>query len=186
MGPPHVSKRSMLLDEAVTKMHGTHTYPRAWPLYTLDASVMGDEPVHNPPRTVWSKMKVAIEIAMNHDYPIRLGAAIFKADRLIGVGHPKERPSNLQSWTNIIHSYKDTLHAEVVAILDSHPSRLKGSSIFIGRLRHSNGAGSPLEPGKARPCDVCLGLIERVGIREVYYTVNSKAVDKELGKITFQ
>ena len=91
----------------------------------------------------------------------RLGAVIFNK-HFCSQGH------NSQKTHPIVAKYsgnpcKQTLHAEIDAILKCDPKKLKGATLYVYRESHG-------KPALAKPCALCMKLIKVVGIKKVYYT----------------
>lgn len=100
----------------------------------------------------------------------KMGAVITKGNRILATGHNSVRFYRNPRGLKINRVWENSLHAEQAAILKLLNSRrqheLVGATIFVSRIR-GNG-----EPGLAKPCEVCQGLITAVGIKKVVYTTD--------------
>ena len=115
--------------------------------------------------------KKALEEAENSlYYPYRIGAVIFKHNRILSSGKNQLRYSS-----RLKPEFKDfpnVLHAEQDAIINA-ASNIRGASIFVIRT-NQNGKIS-----MARPCDMCYRLLQHVGIKYMYYTDRDGTIKKE-------
>jgi len=102
-------------------------------------------------------MNKAEQIATLSSHPKRMGAAIYKQNRLISVGwnslktHTKSR-----TWNN-------SQHAEFAALIGVPRHHLVGAEIYIVRL---------LKNGKrahSKPCEDCEELLWAAGIKRAWY-----------------
>jgi deoxycytidylate deaminase len=59
------------------------------------------------------------------------------------------------------------LHAEIDAIIRCAPQDLEGAELIVVRARRDR------KIGMARPCAACQTVIGQVGLRNVYFTVDS-------------
>lgn len=86
----------------------------------------------------------------------KVGAVVVKK-KPISVGFNKNKPI----------FYRFSTHAEVNAILNAGGRfwELKDCEIYVYRER--NGL-----PALAKPCEKCMELIRKVGIKKIYYTVD--------------
>lgn len=94
-----------------------------------------------------------------------LGASIFNK-KFCSSGH------NSKKTHPIVAKYsgkptKQTLHAEIDAILRCNPKKLRGATLYV--YRESKG-----KPALARPCALCMKIIKMVGIKKVCYTKGSE------------
>lgn len=99
----------------------------------------------------------------------RLGAVIVKGSRVLSTGYNEIR------YTKEFRN--PTVHAEQAAILkllkQQRFNDLNGADIYVTRI--SPGGNSVL----SKPCDMCMGLIQAVGIKNVYYT-NTKGISERI------
>jgi deoxycytidylate deaminase len=108
-----------------------------------------------------SIIKRAIEEAKISTFHQRHGCVIFKGNRILNTAHNEIRYCNrldvrYKKWIN-------SLHAEQKAILFSRFD-LKRCSILVIRLDPFDNLTS------SKPCPVCMGLIQNVGIGKIYYS----------------
>lgn len=104
----------------------------------------------------------AIEECRLSTFKTHVGAVIFKGKRILSSGHNGIRSSSIDRRHV---SYPEALHAEQAALIGLDWTRLSGYSILVLRL-------SKVEEhlGNAKPCPMCLKLIQTVGIRNIYYS----------------
>lgn len=57
-----------------------------------------------------------------------------------------------------------SMHAELVAVLNTNPKVLRGSTVYVAKL------GKNGEPAKSKPCKGCIKMLKRKGVRVVHYT----------------
>ena len=106
-------------------------------------------------------------------YPFKVGAVIFKGNRIISYGYNKKGHAG-KIHPRYRNKY-DSIHAEQSAIFKvKNWKKLKNSSILVIRLCR-NGFLS-----MAMPCDMCMKLIEHVEIREIYYTNHNSEIIKKI------
>lgn len=109
-------------------------------------------------------IKKAIQTANKSDMmPFKVGAVIFKNNRIISYGY------NAKRHCGKIHpkyrNYWDSLHAEQDAILNVKDwNKLSGASILVIRVTRQGNLSM------AKPCDMCMSIINHVGLKEVYYS----------------
>jgi deoxycytidylate deaminase len=118
--------------------------------------------------------KIALELAgeATHDVTHQLCALVVSKNRVLSVGYNQPKTHPISSETQM-----QQLHAEMDAIVRcpytpvSNPARekppLSGAEVIVARVRPSG------KPGLAKPCEVCERLLARLGIRRVFYTINS-------------
>ena len=105
--------------------------------------------------------KLAISCAFQSPHRFRMGAVIFKKNKILGFGWNKGSKTHPKANTPF-----KSIHAEFDAILNSK-EKIKGSSIYIHRLLRNN------HPGLAKPCKFCEHLIKTYGIKEITFSRNS-------------
>ncbi len=119
----------------------------------LEAQVL-DMDDDYPPR------REAINMCRLSEAKHKVGAVIFRGNRLLGFGHniDKTHPKWGSGWNHKIH-------AETRAIYDAVKSgkNLSGSSIYIYR---ENDLGEAL----AKPCLHCFNRLTEAGVENIYYS----------------
>lgn len=114
------------------------------------------------------------------DYPIhKIGCVVVKGHRIISSGHNNKYKCHPLQAKLDTEKYEEQcpgkLHAEIMALVPLINSKvnLKGCSIFVYR-QHKNGTLA-----MARPCSSCQKVIKELGIKKVFYTIESGyAVEK--------
>jgi deoxycytidylate deaminase len=106
----------------------------------------------------------AVEAAMKSTHRVKMGAVIFKRNRIISVGynHPLRGAKHLhpryQKW-------KGSIHAEVDAILKARTD-LRRCNIMVVRVNRFG------EMRNSKPCEQCCLYIQAVGIKKICYIFN--------------
>ena len=96
----------------------------------------------------------------NHRF--KIGAVVFKGNRILSSGHNEIRSSNIPSKHKL---YNNSVHAEQAALLGTDWNKLKGCSILVMRCSKTKGNLS-----NAKPCPLCQKLLAHIGIRNIYYS----------------
>lgn len=119
-------------------------------------------------RTYFKAAKAISELS---DYKQRMGCVIVYKHRIISSGCNKHKTNPLQKKYNRYRFGEDegihSVHAEVDALsplIDRDDIDLSHVSLYIYR-QHKNG-----DLALARPCNSCMALIKKLGIRNIYYT----------------
>lgn len=119
-------------------------------------------------------LKKAIVAAQSSTYyPYKVGAVIFKANKIIADGENGIR--FCQRIAKKFKKFENSLHAEQNAIIKAmnRGRNLSGYSMLVIRL---NGSGN-LSLG--RPCEMCMNFIKFVGIKTIYYSDAHGQIIKE-------
>ena len=108
-------------------------------------------------------LKLSLEECEKSTYRFKMGAVVFKGTRILASGHNGIRSSRIHP----LHKYyNNSLHAEQDCILNVKDwSTLKGCSILVMRISPSKGI-----LGMSEPCEICMGILNHVGIKNIYYT----------------
>lgn len=103
----------------------------------------------------------ALEIARKSPHRIKMGAVIFKKNRIISTGfnHPMRSAKHLHP---IYQQWRGSIHAEVSAILSARTD-LKGCNIIVVRVNRFG------EIRNSEPCSHCYAYLWDVGIRRVFF-----------------
>jgi deoxycytidylate deaminase len=115
-------------------------------------------------------MKVARAVSNTSNYGrVKIGSAIVKKNRVIAVGCNEKKTHPIQKKYDNYLDYnsdklKHCLHAEIATIISAKED-LQGSTIYIYRKDRSGNLNM------CRPCNACLALIKRVGIKRMVYTI---------------
>lgn len=115
--------------------------------------------------------KKAVQVAEKSDFDqFKVGAVIFRGSKILSAESNAIRSCSklnkkFQKWEN-------SLHAEQHSIIKARRD-LKGASMLVVRVNKNGGIGM------ARPCDMCWGFMEAVGIKEVYYTTSTGEIARE-------
>jgi tRNA(Arg) A34 adenosine deaminase TadA len=112
--------------------------------------------------------KVALELAAeaDHDVTHQLCALVVLKNRVLSVGYNQPKTHTISADTKM-----QQLHAEMHAIIRCPDEDLRGAEIVVARCRPSG------NPGLAKPCPVCEGILRRSGVRRVIYTVSCETPD---------
>lgn len=102
-----------------------------------------------------------------------MGAVVFKGKKILSSGHNGIRHSSLDPRYIL---YSHALHAEQAALIGLDWKKLSRCSILVLRISKAQEI-----LGNAKPCPMCLRLIQTVGIKNIYYSdENSQIVRMEL------
>jgi len=110
-------------------------------------------------------VELAIEEAKKSIYEQRMGCIIFNKKIIISSGH-NYALKNRKRLNPKFQKWKGSIHAEVDAILNAK-SNLKNCHLLIIRINKKN------EFRLALPCNKCRQFIEHVGIKKVFYSINT-------------
>jgi len=114
----------------------------------------------------------AILEARKSTYEHRIGCVIFKKSKIISFGHNyaqkkrKRLNPKYQKW-------EGSVHAEVDAIINAK-TNLKGCNLFVVRINRKD------EFRLSKPCLECQKYMNHVGIKNVFYSINTYPYIKEL------
>lgn len=107
----------------------------------------------------------------------RVGCVVVYKNKIISVGHNYENKTNpLQKKYNELRGYnpndsisRNTLHAEIDALLsiEQNVENYNKIHLFIVRSKRDESNGI------ARPCPACMGLIKKMGIKNIYYSTEN-------------
>uniref|UniRef100_A0A6H1ZDQ1 Putative CMP/dCMP deaminase zinc-binding n=1 Tax=viral metagenome TaxID=1070528 RepID=A0A6H1ZDQ1_9ZZZZ len=103
----------------------------------------------------------ALKESLKSEHKYRIGAVIFNHKTIVSSGRNYTLKS-VRSFTIRFIKYRGSVHAEVDAIINAKKD-LKGCSMIIIR----SGRSGNLLP--SFPCKWCLGYIEHVGIKNIFY-----------------
>jgi len=106
-------------------------------------------------------IKAAIKEAEKSNFKHRHGCIIFKGSKIVSAGFNEIR--YCQRLERKYRKWVNSLHAEQKAIIFSESS-LKRCSLLVIRI---NNHGVLMN---SKPCKLCSGLINEVGISNVYYS----------------
>ena len=98
-------------------------------------------------------------------------------NKIISVGHNYENKTNpLQKKYNELRGYnpndsisRNTLHAEIDALLSIEQNIENYNKIHLFIVRSKRDESN----GIARPCPACMGLIKKMGIKNIYYSTEN-------------
>lgn len=109
---------------------------------------------------------LAISEALKSNYKIKIGAVIFNGRRVISTGHNAAHRSARKLHPRY-QNYKGSVHAEVDAILKARTD-LRRMKILV--VRYSPRSKNLL---LAKPCRLCEEYLRHVGIKKVFYSINT-------------
>ena len=107
-------------------------------------------------------IKLCLLESEKSNYRFKIGAVVFKGNRILSSGHNEIRSSNIPSKHKL---YNNSVHAEQAALLGTDWNKLKGCSILVMRCSKIKGNLS-----NAKPCPLCQKLLAHIGIRNIYYS----------------
>jgi len=112
-------------------------------------------------RFVKAGLDLACAAHRDKDCYYQLCALVVKKNRVLSVGYnnPKTHP--------LAKTKMRQLHAEMDAIIGCNAEQLDGAELVVVRARRDK------KVGMAKPCKACHEFIAKVGIKRVYYTVDT-------------
>jgi len=117
-------------------------------------------PIHVPTQII----NKAINEALLSTHRYKIGAVIYKRNKIISSGH--NYPSrSLRNLNPKFRKWKTSVHAEVDAIFNAR-TPLKNMNIFVLRINKS------FDFRLAKPCKYCELYLNHIGIRKIYYSIN--------------
>lgn len=106
------------------------------------------------------------------NHKTRLGCVVVYKNKVVSVGWNMNKTNPLQKELNAYRGFDSTsaynsLHAEVHALLKCKNLDIDWgkTSIFVCRIK-KNG-----DSGLSRPCKGCMTLIKKMGIKNIYYSM---------------
>lgn len=116
-----------------------------------------------------SILKIAVKTALTSDYFQKIGAVIFKGNKIVSYACNEIRGNKVPKWLNY---HECSLHAEASAILKVN-KRSNNMSILVVRI-NSNGILK-----LSKPCEKCEEFIKFFGhIKNVYYSTNEGTIER--------
>ena len=107
-------------------------------------------------------IKLCILESEKSNYRFKIGAVVFKGNRILSSGHNEIRSSNIPSKHKL---YNNSVHAEQAALLGTDWNKLKGCSILVMKC-----SKTLKQLSNAKPCPICMKILEHVGIKDIYYS----------------
>ena len=107
----------------------------------------------------------------------RLAAAIVYKNRVISVGinqkrsHPFQAKYSANEDAIYLHAETDTIRTALRHLTDK---QLAKSPLYVCRIKHQDGPGSPLTWGLSKPCPGCQRAIATFDIKNVVYSDEGK------------
>lgn len=117
-----------------------------------------------------SYVKLAIQQAESSNLNYRMGAVLKRGNTVIGAGCNRNDHPKLRRWRSPHLNEHTGLHAEMAAIWGLRWHSLKGTIIYVVRLKADNSLAM------AKPCLMCQEMLASAGIKKVFYS-------NEIGKI---
>ena len=113
-------------------------------------------------RAARRKFNAARQQALKSDCSYRLGAVVMK-QKIVGRGFNTLKSHPMMQDAD----YLKGIHAEISACIDG-PRELAGTHLYVCRLLRNG------EFALAKPCDTCQRLLDKAGVRKVYYTISNE------------
>jgi len=107
---------------------------------------------------------LCVQEAKKSTYAYKIGAVIFKNNKIISRGHNYAQKS-IKKINPKFQKWKGSVHAEVDAIIKAKTC-LKGKDMLVVRINKKN------QFRLAKPCNFCMMYLRHVGIRKVYYSIS--------------
>lgn len=128
---------------------------------TTSSVTLTEEP-EKPTKTQYKFLDRAAKIALKSNMYRQHGAVIVVGDQIVAEGYNYD-------YIRLCHKY--SIHAEVDAINKARKCRidLTDADLYVVRIGKKS-MDYPLRYSK--PCDSCAEYIKKMGIRNVYYSIN--------------
>lgn len=123
-------------------------------------------------------MDAAIAMAKTGEHKFKVGSAILKGRRIIGLGVNKDKTTPFIRREIDRYTMCNKLHGEMAAIINAKMD-VVGCKMYVARFT-SNGTLM------SRPCDLCMRLIKGAGIKEVFYTTGNPLQPWMKEKISYE
>ena len=107
-------------------------------------------------------IKLCLLESEKSNYRFKIGAVVFKGNRILSSGHNEIRSSNIPNKHKL---YNNSVHAEQAALLGTDWNKLKGCSILVMKC-----SKTLKQLSNAKPCPMCMKVLEHVGIKDIYYS----------------
>jgi deoxycytidylate deaminase len=116
-------------------------------------------------------ISVTDSLAQLSSYRYKIGALLLKRNNIIGTGY-NQKTSNIPHVLYNTHpnsSRDNSIHAEVAAILSATKNghAINGSTMVVSGF--TNGKNRPIS---CCPCNSCIKILQKYGIRKLVYTTN--------------
>lgn len=115
-----------------------------------------------------NKQRRAIElartIAKTSKAHYKHGALLVNGGSIINLAVNSDEYCRFSSRFNKNSFYPASRHAEIAACLNQPASATGGATLYVVRVRKDGSLGM------SKPCEVCQGAMEFLGIRKVYYS----------------
>ena len=108
-------------------------------------------------------MKLAKGVSKFSNHRIKVGAVISGKKPIMACSNKSTSHPLYANGSDL----RNSLHAECRAIINSSKNDLNGSTIYVFRETKKG------KPALAMPCKFCMDMIKKVGIKKVYFTVES-------------
>lgn len=109
-------------------------------------------------------LNCALKEAEDSDFKVKVGAVIFKGKKIISSGHNGSRHCRIHPK---YQDYPNSLHAEQDALIGMDWNSVRGCHLIVIRVNPSG------KLAESRPCNKCYELLKYVGIKKIYYSVES-------------
>jgi deoxycytidylate deaminase len=107
--------------------------------------------------------------ALNSPSRFMIGAVLIRGHNIIGSGCNDQKKSHRDIKALAEDDYKEIvgIHAEFAACKGLRPYDIGDrADMYVYRIRRDTWG-----PGLARPCDICIQILQEKGIRRVFYTI---------------
>lgn len=115
-------------------------------------------------------VQIAVDNAKQSQHKYRIGAVIWKGKNIISTGYNHSFKS-ARSVNRKYLEYRHSIHAEVDAIINAKRD-LKRCNILVIRINKND------KLVNAKPCKYCMGYLEYVGIKNIYYSTKDSKIER--------
>lgn len=107
-----------------------------------------------------SLIQTAIKLASRSECNYRHGAIVYKSGRVLSMGVNSYR----NKASDTVDEYGISVHAEIAAIRRVSPDLLRGSTVYVARIKKCD------EHGMSKPCPRCHEALVDAGVKRVVFT----------------
>lgn len=111
-------------------------------------------------------ISLAIQQAKQSNCNNRLGAVICHQKTVLGAGYNKSSSPLLNKGIIKKNHANMGLHAEVAAMVGLDRKVIKGTTLYVVRLRRNNSIGM------SKPCISCMFYITGMGVKKIIYSTD--------------
>jgi len=110
-------------------------------------------------------MRIACNLALKSNKRQRHGAVLVKGGSVLNAAYNRD---GYNSFANrfCVSEFGSKLHAEICSVLGIDRNKTTNAMVYVARL------GAYDNMVLSRPCDMCLQVLQFVGVKTVIYSIN--------------